>query len=86
MRSSSGFSGRSEQGRMSNPLPLIFNCLLILNTPIRWYLLLYWEYLILGGAGGGLMLGRGDYDCGVREDYLYQHGASAERTSPTLSF
>ena len=43
-----------------NPLPNIKHpTLLIFNTPIMWYIVLYWEYLILGRRGGGLILGEG---------------------------
>ena len=39
-------SSPRASGTYSNPL------LLILNTPVMWYVLLNWEYLILQKMGG----------------------------------
>ena len=58
-----GCAGASGHHDSINPLPLILERPppLVLNAPIMWYIITYWEYLIVG-VWAGLILGRGDYN------------------------
>ena len=47
-------SANSRTLRLSPPSPL-----LILDTPTMWYMIIYWENLILGGVWGGFDNSRG---------------------------